>query len=95
MNNSDKRLLFVGAHPDDETFGPGATLAHYAAIGVKVYVACATRGESGTIDPQFFMSGLQTAGDIRWAEMECAGKCLGLSGLFYLGYRDSGMAGKR
>jgi N-acetyl-1-D-myo-inositol-2-amino-2-deoxy-alpha-D-glucopyranoside deacetylase/mycothiol S-conjugate amidase len=88
-----KTLLFVGAHPDDESFGPGATLAHYAATGVKVYYACATRGEAGTIDPQFFLSGLVTTGDIRWAELECAAKALGLSGVFHLGYRDSGMAG--
>ena len=89
----DKTLLFVGAHPDDESFGPGATLAHYAMAGVKVYYACATRGEAGTIDPQFFMSTLMTTGDVRWSELECAGKALGLSGLFHLGYRDSGMAG--
>ena len=91
--NNDRSLLFVGAHPDDESFGPGATLAHYAQSGVKVYVACATRGEAGTIDPQFFMSGLATTGDVRWGELQCAGKALGLSGIFHLGYRDSGMAG--
>jgi N-acetyl-1-D-myo-inositol-2-amino-2-deoxy-alpha-D-glucopyranoside deacetylase/mycothiol S-conjugate amidase len=89
----DRVLLFVGAHPDDESFGPGATLAHYALSGVKVYVACATRGEAGTIDPQFFMSGLVTTGDVRWGELQCAGKALGLAGIFHLGYRDSGMAG--
>ena len=91
--NNDRTLLFVGAHPDDESFGPGATLAHYAQAGVKVYVACATRGEAGTIDPQFFMSGLVTTGDVRWGELQCAGKALGLAGIFHLGYRDSGMAG--
>ncbi len=89
----DKTLLFIGAHPDDESFGPGATLAHYAQTGVKVYYACATRGEAGTIDPQFFMSTLMTTGDVRWAELECAGKALGLAGIFHLGYRDSGMGG--
>jgi len=90
---NEKVLLFVGAHPDDESFGPGATLAHYARAGARVYYACATRGEAGTIDPQFFMSGLVTTGDVRWAELQCAAKALGLTGLFHLGYRDSGMAG--
>ncbi|KTB49053.1 GlcNAc-PI de-N-acetylase [Dehalogenimonas alkenigignens] len=89
----DGVLLFIGAHPDDESFGPGATLAHYALMGVKVYYACATRGEAGTIDPQFFMSGLADSGDVRWAELQCAGRVLGLSAIFHLGYRDSGMAG--
>jgi N-acetyl-1-D-myo-inositol-2-amino-2-deoxy-alpha-D-glucopyranoside deacetylase/mycothiol S-conjugate amidase len=90
---SDKTLLYIGAHPDDESFGPGATLAHYSAAGVKVYYACATRGEAGTIDPQFLTSGLTTTGEVRWAELECAGKALGLAGIFHLGYRDSGMVG--
>ncbi|XUX00799.1 MAG: PIG-L family deacetylase [Dehalogenimonas sp.] len=89
----ERTLLFVGAHPDDESFGPGATLAHYARQDVKVYVACATKGEAGTIDPQFFMSGLVTTGDVRWGEMQCAAKALGLAGIFHMGYRDSGMAG--
>ena len=38
--------MFVGAHPDDESFGPGGTLAKYAADGVRVVYACATRGEA-------------------------------------------------
>ncbi|AKG52818.1 N-acetyl-1-D-myo-inosityl-2-amino-2-deoxy-alpha-D-glucopyranoside deacetylase MshB [Dehalogenimonas sp. WBC-2] len=88
----DKTLLFVGAHPDDESFGPGATLAHYAAAGVRVYYACATRGEAGTIDAKH-LKDFASAGDLRWAELVCATKVLGLAGLFHLGYRDSGMSG--
>ncbi len=42
---SERTLVFAGAHPDDETFGVGGTLAQYAAAGVKVYYVCATRGE--------------------------------------------------
>jgi LmbE family N-acetylglucosaminyl deacetylase len=87
-----KILLFVGAHPDDETFGIGGTLARYAAAGVKVYYACATRGEVGTADAES-MKGFSSVGDMRWAEMECAARTLGLAGVFHLGYRDSGMAG--
>ncbi len=41
-----RTLLFVGAHPDDETFGVGGTLAKYAAAGIRVYYVCATRGRS-------------------------------------------------
>ena len=87
-----KALLFVGAHPDDETFGIGGTLAQYAAAGVKVYYACATRGEAGTIGPEA-MKGYATIGEMRWAELTCAAKVLGLADIIYLGYRDSGMAG--
>ena len=38
-------LLAVYAHPDDEAFGTGGTIARYAGEGVKTYLVCATRGE--------------------------------------------------
>src|SRR5687768_13358858 len=88
----EHKLVFIGAHPDDESFGPGGTLARYAAEGVKTYYACATRGEVGTIAPQF-MQGYATIGDCRWDELTCAVKELGLTGVIHLGYRDSGMPG--
>ena len=47
----EKVLLAVLAHPDDETFGTGGTLAHYARQGAKVYLVCATRGEVGEVEP--------------------------------------------
>ena len=89
-----KILLFVGAHPDDETFGIGGTLAQYAAAGVKVYYACATRGEAGTVEPQY-MKGYASIGDMRWAELRCAAQVLGLADVIHLGYRDSGMSGSK
>jgi LmbE family N-acetylglucosaminyl deacetylase len=39
-----KRWLFLGAHPDDETFGPGATLALARDHDVDVAVAVVTDG---------------------------------------------------
>jgi N-acetyl-1-D-myo-inositol-2-amino-2-deoxy-alpha-D-glucopyranoside deacetylase len=85
-------LIFVGAHPDDETFAVGGTLAQYAKAGIRVYYACATRGEAGSVKPKF-MHGFENIGDMRWAELECAAAVLGLAGIIHLGYRDSGMAG--
>lgn len=85
-------LLFAGAHPDDETFGVGATLSHYAAAGVLVHYLCATRGEAGLAAPEH-MNGYATPGDMRWAELKCASQALGLAGVVHLGYRDSGMPG--
>ena len=35
MAAEKKVLLAVLAHPDDETFGTGGTLAYYAARGVE------------------------------------------------------------
>jgi LmbE family N-acetylglucosaminyl deacetylase len=87
-----RTLVFFGAHPDDETFGMGATLALYVLRGVKVYCVCSTRGEVGTVDPEL-MKGYATIGDLRWNEMKCAAQVLGLADITYLGYRDSGMQG--
>lgn len=85
-------MIFFGAHPDDESFGMGGTLAKYAAAGVKVVYACATRGEVGSVDPEH-LKGFATTGDMRWAELTCAAKELGLAEVIHLGYRDSGMPG--
>jgi LmbE family N-acetylglucosaminyl deacetylase len=86
------RLLAVLAHPDDESFGPGGTLALYASRGVEVHLICATQGEVGTVKPED-LDGYADIGELRRAELACAVRTLGLSDLRYLGYRDSGMAG--
>jgi len=85
-------LLSVLAHPDDESFGMGGTLAYYASRGVKVYLVCATLGEAGDVPSELMQEG-GSAAAIRRRELECAAGELGLSGVFYLGYRDSGMLG--
>ncbi len=85
-------LLAVFAHPDDETFGPGGTLARYAAQGVAVHLICATRGEAGESD----LDDLGDCEDLacrREQELRCAAEILGLAEIHLLGYRDSGMAG--
>lgn len=43
------RLLFVHAHPDDETLTTGATIAHYVARGAQVQVVTCTLGEEGEV----------------------------------------------
>jgi N-acetyl-1-D-myo-inositol-2-amino-2-deoxy-alpha-D-glucopyranoside deacetylase/mycothiol S-conjugate amidase len=87
-----KVLLAILAHPDDESFGPGATLAKYVQAGVAVHYLCGTRGEMGTTDAEH-MQGYTETGDMRWAELTCATQELGLTGLHHLGFRDSGMPG--
>jgi LmbE family N-acetylglucosaminyl deacetylase len=87
-----RTLCFVGAHPDDETFGVGNTLAYYAAAGVKVYYICATRGEAG-MNNLNELRGFGSLAELRTVELDCAAKVLGLAGVVHLGYRDSGMPG--
>lgn len=90
--NMTKTLLAVLAHPDDESFGLGGTLALYASKGYDVYYVCATRGEAGDVDPKF-MEGFKDIAEMRTAELVKAAKALGLKEVFFLGYRDSGMPG--
>lgn len=44
-------LLFVHAHPDDETLVTGATMAAYVAEGARVVLLTCTRGELGEVIP--------------------------------------------
>ena len=91
-NRQNFTLLSVLAHPDDESFGMGGTLAHYARQGVAVYLVCATRGEVGDVDPQY-LRGFNSVAERREHELRCAAEKLGLAGVYFLDYRDSGMPG--
>lgn len=89
---NEKRLLAVYAHPDDESFGTGGSLAKYAAEGVDITLVCATRGEVGEIaDPA--LATPETLGAVREGELRCAARALGINTPIFLDYRDSGMAG--
>ncbi len=86
------RWLAAVAHPDDESFGCGSTVARAAAAGAEVTVACATRGEAGEPGP-----GLPAAADlgtVREAELYRAVAHLGVARVELLGYRDSGFDGE-
>jgi LmbE family N-acetylglucosaminyl deacetylase len=87
-----RSLLAVFAHPDDESFGPGGTLARYAAEGIDVWLVCATDGDAGTVDAAM-LANVASTSQLRAAELCCAAQTLGLRGVDWLGYRDSGMAG--
>ncbi len=84
-------LLAAFAHPDDEAFGPGGTLALYVLRGYMVHLICATRGEAGSL--AWGTEPVADLGTLRESELRCAVKALGLHGLHLLGYRDSGMPG--
>lgn len=92
MQNNRRTILAVLAHPDDESFGMGGTLALYARQGAAVYLICATRGEAGEVDPGY-LRGFNSIAERREAELRCAAEKLGLTGVYFLDYRDSGMPG--
>jgi N-acetyl-1-D-myo-inositol-2-amino-2-deoxy-alpha-D-glucopyranoside deacetylase len=85
-------FLAVLAHPDDESFGMGGTLAYYASQGADVYLVCATRGEVGEVAPEM-LKGFGSIAELRESELRCAAGILGLAGVYFLDYRDSGMTG--
>jgi LmbE family N-acetylglucosaminyl deacetylase len=87
-----KVLLSVLAHPDDESFGMGGTLAKYAGQGVDVHLICATRGEAGEVAPEY-LEGFSSIAELREQELNCAVEQLGINPVHLLSYRDSGMTG--
>jgi N-acetyl-1-D-myo-inositol-2-amino-2-deoxy-alpha-D-glucopyranoside deacetylase len=94
-------ILLVHAHPDDETVGTGATMAHYAAAGVPVTLVTCTLGEEGEIHlPELALFAPDAAdqlGGYRYTELAAACAALGVTDHRFLGgagrYRDSGMMG--
>jgi len=99
---TEKRLLLVHAHPDDETINNGATMAKYVHEGVGVTLITCTRGEEGEVlvpDLEHLASHLNDElGDHRETELANAMAALGVTDFRFLGapskkYRDSGMMG--
>jgi len=97
-----RRILFVHAHPDDESIGTGATMAHYAADpDTHVTLVTCTLGEEGEIHvpalAQLEAAQADQLGGWRIAELNAACAALGVSDHRWLGgagrYRDSGMMG--
>lgn len=85
-------MLIALAHPDDESFGMGGTIAHYSNLGVEIHLMCATRGEAGSVAAELLKDGM-TIPELREGELRCAAEILGITHLEFMGYRDSGMAG--
>ena len=89
---ADRVLLGCFAHPDDEAFTCGGSLAAIAAVGGRSQLVCATRGEVGEISDAALATA-ETLGRVREGELREACRILGISAPEFFGYRDSGMAG--
>jgi len=102
MNGPARSLLLVHAHPDDESIGTGATMAKYAAEGVRVTLVTCTLGELGEVIPPELAHLAWDAdgglGQYRIGELDAACKALGVKDHRFLGgpgrWRDSGMMGE-
>lgn len=87
MRSSGMTLMTFFAHPDDEAFGTGGTMARYVAEGCEVYLVTATRGEAGEI----VVPDLTTAANlpfVREQELRCACQIYGIHPPLFLDYPD-------
>jgi len=88
---AERCLLVVFAHPDDETFRSGGTLALLVRSGVRVHLLTATRGEAGSYgDPP--LCAPEELAVRREVELRCACAALGLEPPRFLGYADGHLA---
>lgn len=79
-----KKILFgIFAHPDDEAFGPVATLLKEVSEGTELHLIVLTGGENGT-NPD----GLQNLGEVRLEEWRAAGELIGATSMHHLGHID-------
>ncbi len=88
MNEIDfkgKTVLVVGAHPDDNDFGAGATVAKAAIQGAEVIYLIATTGQRGSSDETMTPEKLS---EIRKKEQEDAAGVLGVREVHFLNYVD-------
>jgi LmbE family N-acetylglucosaminyl deacetylase len=79
-----KAVVAVFAHPDDEAFGPGGTLAKLSKTS-DVYLITVTGGERGK---NSLKKSEKKLSDIRHKELLEATKILGVKKVFFLGYED-------
>lgn len=86
------KLLLVFAHPDDESFSCGGTIAEYVEAGWRVDLLCATRGEEGERGPLVQLA-REKVGETRQKELEKAGTVLGIHSITFLGYKDGTLTG--
>ncbi len=101
-----QRVLFIHAHPDDETISTGGTIALMVERGVHVTVLTSNRGEGGEVvpGPLSALQGTEQLGPYRVGEIARAMAALGVTDQRFLGaasaridgkvfreYRDSGM----
>lgn len=95
--NEPERVLFVHAHPDDESITTGGTLATLVDRGAGVTVVTCTRGERGEVIPadlQYALGSTETLAALREMELRRAFGALGVSDHRFLGDAGARWAGR-
>lgn len=81
-----KNLVCVFAHPDDEAFGPGGTIAKLSKK-YNIYLLCVTKGEVGQKGKTLKVQNSKL-GEVRAQELKCSAKILGIKKVYFLGFID-------
>ncbi len=82
-----KVLFGIFAHPDDEAFGPSASLYHAVQTDTAVHLVLLTDGEMGR-NPD----NIAELGQTRLNEWEASGKLIGVTSCHALHYPDGGLS---
>jgi LmbE family N-acetylglucosaminyl deacetylase len=85
-------LTSIYAHPDDETFSAGGTLAKYAAAGARCTLFCATDGDAGKTSGLNITTQAELAA-VRRQELDAAGRILGVARIESAGHPDGALGG--
>ena len=85
-------VLAAFAHPDDEGFGGGGTLAMLVDRGAHVTLVCSTNGDVGEIS-DLTLATPENLAQVRQEELRRAMAVTGVPDVRFLNYRDSGMDG--
>ncbi len=83
---SQRTLLGVWAHPDDEAFLSAGLMAEFRKRGDRVVMITATLGEHGTDDPALWPP--DVLAELREVELRNALRAVGVSELRLLGFED-------
>lgn len=86
---SPTRVLAIAAHPDDNDFALGGTIARLTEAGSDVVYCVITDGDAGGFDPDVPRTRIP---EIRRAEQLAAAEILGVRDVIFLGYRDGQLA---
>jgi len=83
-----KIAMTIQAHPDDQEFGVGGTLAKWAKAGCQIISVVITSGDSGSNDPAKDGSHKQELAELREREQLAANVILGTKDTIFLRYPD-------
>ncbi len=83
-----KKIIGIFAHPDDESYRAGGTIAKYVKAGWSTAIVCATRGEEGGRGAYGEMDAL-AFGEVRQKELEKAAAELGVTTVSFLDFKDN------